>query len=133
MDEEEPRDDLMGGAGGDEEAGLTPRRTVRAVSGREKNRFLRAGNMKKKTAWETWKVFPKVTDAFEELLAMPRDVRMRVNENYNKRDEQTVPLIMESGIGTFTPQGISFTGTPGGPPVSCRRGLKLLQRINTSR
>ena len=26
---------------------------------------------RKKTAWEIWKVFPEVTDAFEELLRMP--------------------------------------------------------------
>lgn len=29
---------------------------------------------RKKTAWEIWKVFPEVTDAFEELLRMPSDV-----------------------------------------------------------
>ena len=29
---------------------------------------------RKKTAWEIWKVFPGVTDAFEELLRMPSDV-----------------------------------------------------------
>ena len=28
----------------------------------------------KKTAWEIWKVFPEVIDAFEELLRMPSDV-----------------------------------------------------------
>ena len=28
----------------------------------------------KKTAWEIWKVFPEVTDAFKELLRMPSDV-----------------------------------------------------------
>ena len=29
---------------------------------------------RKKTAWEIWKVFPGVTDAFEEFLRMPSDV-----------------------------------------------------------
>ena len=29
---------------------------------------------RKKTAWKIWKVFPWVTDAFEELLRMPSDV-----------------------------------------------------------
>ena len=29
---------------------------------------------RKKTTWEFWKVFPGVTDAFEELLRMPSDV-----------------------------------------------------------
>ena len=28
----------------------------------------------KKTAWETWKSFPEVTDALQELLAMPSEV-----------------------------------------------------------
>ena len=28
----------------------------------------------KKTAWETWKSFPAVTDALQELLAMPSEV-----------------------------------------------------------
>jgi len=28
----------------------------------------------KKTAWETWKVFPEVTEAFEELLHMPAEI-----------------------------------------------------------
>ncbi len=28
----------------------------------------------KKTAWETWKAFPEVTEAFNELMQMPCDV-----------------------------------------------------------
>ena len=28
----------------------------------------------KKTAWETWKSFPSVTDALQELLALPSEV-----------------------------------------------------------
>ena len=37
---------------------------------------------RKKTAWEIWKVFPEVTDAFEELLRMPSDV-----------SEESMPLL----------------------------------------
>jgi len=36
--------------------------------------FIRWQREEIKTAWEIWKVFPEVTDAFEELFRMPSDV-----------------------------------------------------------
>ena len=36
---------------------------------------LHLGDRGKKAAWNTWKVFPKVTAAFEDLLLMQGDIR----------------------------------------------------------